>query len=198
MNAEPAALATLQPLAPPPLDRVVRKCLAKDPDERWDSAHDAADELRWIRRTSAEQDEAQQVRRRWSRRIGLAAAVVVVAAIVAGAVLWRPQPAPAPLGPVVRLNLALPADVQFSTAVAPAWSPDGRRIIFGGLLGKVQQLYLRRAGSVRGHGAHRDRADRRALLLLTGRASCRLLLDGQSAAEADAGGRSGGPPGAQR
>ena len=37
MNAEPAALATLQPLTPPALDRVVTKCLAKHPDDRWDT-----------------------------------------------------------------------------------------------------------------------------------------------------------------
>jgi serine/threonine protein kinase len=49
MNAEPVALASLQPLTPPALERVVKKCLAKAPDLRWDSAHDVADELRWIR-----------------------------------------------------------------------------------------------------------------------------------------------------
>jgi len=52
MNAEPVALATLQPLTPPALERVVRKCLAKAPDDRWDTAHDVADELRWIAQTS--------------------------------------------------------------------------------------------------------------------------------------------------
>ena len=48
MNAEPPALASLQPLAPPALERVVKKCLAKHPDDRWDTAHDVADELKWI------------------------------------------------------------------------------------------------------------------------------------------------------
>jgi serine/threonine protein kinase len=35
-------------LAPPALDRLVRKCLAKDPDERWQTAKDLGDELRWV------------------------------------------------------------------------------------------------------------------------------------------------------
>ena len=52
MNAEPAALSTLLPLTPPALERVVTKCLGKHPDERWDSAHDIADELRWIAQVS--------------------------------------------------------------------------------------------------------------------------------------------------
>jgi len=48
MNADPPAVATLQPLKPPGVDRLVKRCLAKDPDARWDTAHDVADELRWI------------------------------------------------------------------------------------------------------------------------------------------------------
>jgi len=53
MNAEPTPLSTFQPMTPPSVDRIVRKCLAKDPDNRWDSAHDAADELRWTLETLA-------------------------------------------------------------------------------------------------------------------------------------------------
>jgi eukaryotic-like serine/threonine-protein kinase len=49
MNAEPPALATLQPLAPPALDRLVRQCLAKSPDDRPDTAHDVGNDLRWLR-----------------------------------------------------------------------------------------------------------------------------------------------------
>src|SRR5512136_789658 len=47
MHAEPPALASLQPLTPPGVDRLVKRCLTKDPDERWQTAHDVADELRW-------------------------------------------------------------------------------------------------------------------------------------------------------
>src|SRR4030095_5253890 len=48
LSSEPPPIAVLQPLSPPALDRVVKKCLAKDPDERWQSAHDLTSELRWI------------------------------------------------------------------------------------------------------------------------------------------------------
>src|SRR5512136_1637379 len=40
MNAEPASVSSLQPLTPPAVDRLVRQCLAKAPDDRWDTAHD--------------------------------------------------------------------------------------------------------------------------------------------------------------
>jgi pimeloyl-ACP methyl ester carboxylesterase len=47
MKDEPRPLAELAPLAPPALDRIVRACLAKDPDHRWQNAHDLALALRW-------------------------------------------------------------------------------------------------------------------------------------------------------
>jgi serine/threonine protein kinase len=48
LEHEPPSITSLQPLAPPALDRFVRSCLAKDPDLRLDSARAAADELRWL------------------------------------------------------------------------------------------------------------------------------------------------------
>src|SRR5437870_11781796 len=50
----PPPISAIQPMAPPALDRVVRKCLAKDPDERWQSAHDLMDELTWIAETGSQ------------------------------------------------------------------------------------------------------------------------------------------------
>src|SRR2546429_4964637 len=38
LEREPAPITTIQPMTPPPLDHVVKKCLAKNPDERWQSA----------------------------------------------------------------------------------------------------------------------------------------------------------------
>src|SRR5262249_4691544 len=48
LEKEPEPITTVQPMAPPALDHVVRGCLAKNPDERWQSAGDIARELRWI------------------------------------------------------------------------------------------------------------------------------------------------------
>ncbi len=48
LSSDPPPISVLQPLSPPALDRVVKKCLAKDPDERWQSAHDLTSELQWI------------------------------------------------------------------------------------------------------------------------------------------------------
>jgi Tol biopolymer transport system component len=48
LKDEPQPISKVQPMTPPALDRLVRRCLAKDPDARWQSAADVADELRWI------------------------------------------------------------------------------------------------------------------------------------------------------
>ncbi len=48
LTSEPPPIVQLQPMTPPALERVVKKCLAKDPDERWQSASDLASELNWI------------------------------------------------------------------------------------------------------------------------------------------------------
>jgi serine/threonine protein kinase len=48
LEREPPPILERQPVAPPALDRVVRKCLAKSPDARWQTARDLADELKWI------------------------------------------------------------------------------------------------------------------------------------------------------
>ena len=54
LAAEPTPMSQLRPLTPPALDRVVATCLAKDPDERWQSAHDMGKELKWIRDAGSE------------------------------------------------------------------------------------------------------------------------------------------------
>jgi hypothetical protein len=48
LHKDPPSISTLQPLTPPALERTIRVCLAKDPDERWQSASDLWNELRWI------------------------------------------------------------------------------------------------------------------------------------------------------
>src|SRR3981189_2740335 len=48
LEKEPKPLSAVKPASPAVLDRVVQKCLAKEPDARWQSASDVGSELRWI------------------------------------------------------------------------------------------------------------------------------------------------------
>src|SRR5512132_1675716 len=48
LRDEPAPISTVQPMTPPALDRVVKTCLAKDPEDRWQTARDVLLQLKWI------------------------------------------------------------------------------------------------------------------------------------------------------
>jgi eukaryotic-like serine/threonine-protein kinase len=165
MNAEPPAVAGLQPLTPPSVDRLVRRCLAKAPDDRWDSAHDVADELRWMQETSGVATvTGVRPRRRRALQATLVLAGILVAATAGAALLWLLRPA-APVTSTVRSELPVsPADELNAGGVYPAgvhtpggsqtaftWTPDGRALVYVGRQGGVQQLYVRRldTGEVR-------------------------------------------------
>jgi Tol biopolymer transport system component len=121
LHAEPPALASAQPLAPPALDRLVRQCLAKDRDERWQSALDLKRELQWI---SAPTQGAVARPRRYGLWFAWSAAVAALA-LVFLVVLYSSQ-RPAAL-PTMRLSM-LPTENTDPGAFA--LSPDGRRMVF--------------------------------------------------------------------
>lgn len=98
LEKDPDPISTDQPLAPPMLDLVVRACLAKDPADRLQSAHDVAMDLRWIASLrSAPADPESSSRPEASRVPWFAAiAVAIVLGTLAGFLLHRPaQSAPA-------------------------------------------------------------------------------------------------------
>jgi serine/threonine-protein kinase len=145
MNAEPTPLATLQPLTPPSLERVVAKCLAKRPDNRWDTAHDLADELRWIAQAAPAAPAGARSRAKHWRTIGLASAVVVMAGLAIAGALWRFPSGPLPSPPVRRLSMTLPADVDLYVGTGPAAAllPDDSGVVFVGLRTGIRQMFVR-------------------------------------------------------
>src|SRR6059036_3090576 len=82
--SEPPPLATLQPLAPRALERVVRGCLSKDPEERRKSAHDLMLELKWITEEGPRAGVAgpEVTRQRNRERAWMVLALVLAAATV--------------------------------------------------------------------------------------------------------------------
>src|SRR5215831_5526867 len=53
LDREPTPISTVQPMSPPALDRIVKTCLAKDPEDRFQTAHDARLQLQWIAESSS-------------------------------------------------------------------------------------------------------------------------------------------------
>ena len=88
LDHEPGPIASLQPHAPPALERLVRQCLAKPPADRPDTAHDVAANLRWIRESiGAGAQAGLRTRGRLGRRAAYVAGAVVLLALAI--VLWQ-------------------------------------------------------------------------------------------------------------
>jgi len=136
--SQPPPVSQLQPLTPPALDRFVKSCLEKDPDDRPQSAHDLVLGLKWIGESATSQVTQAVARgavplrgthfRRW-----LPWAVAALFAIVAGA-LWFAHHAGAAASPVVtRFTIALPETdplYRFENGTQIALSPDGTQLVY--------------------------------------------------------------------
>jgi len=114
----------LKPTTPQALDRLIRACLVKDPDERIQSAHDVKLQLQWILGGDAAAPARTRSFAKWS-------ALIVVAAVVAAiGVTWflaRRRVAPPPV-PVRRFSITLPPNAEITGI--PAISRDGRWMVY--------------------------------------------------------------------
>jgi serine/threonine protein kinase len=127
LKEEPRPMRELQPMTPPALEHIVKACLAKDPDERPQSAHDLKLEFDWIRESSGISQLAQPAVERPSLRrktasIILASVVCTLLAAGALAYVFRPPPAPGE-----RLEFSISIQEEMSHM---ALSPDGRMLAF--------------------------------------------------------------------
>jgi Tol biopolymer transport system component/tRNA A-37 threonylcarbamoyl transferase component Bud32 len=130
MKDEPPPVSTLQPVSPPALDRLIRRCLAKDAGDRWQSVHDLVDELRWISESSSLIATAPAVvaRRRWKFGAASLAAVVFALAFAALAFVHFRETAPVPHA--MRFLIPPPEKTELRSFDIPVLSPDGTRIVF--------------------------------------------------------------------
>lgn len=128
VKEQPPPISQLQPLAPAALQHVIDRCLAKDRDERWQSARDVAAELRWISAAGSQVGAPAPAVRRGVRRKSLLVIAVLgwlLACLGAGATLTTWRRAQAASKPT-RLEIAQPLDESFNQPLAV--SPDGRRV----------------------------------------------------------------------
>jgi Tol biopolymer transport system component len=148
LRDDPQPISQVQPMSPPALDRIVQKSLAKDPEDRWQSAADLGGELKWISEGGSQTGVPAPVISRGRRRAWLLSA----AALPIGALLvwFGYQLRPARPGPVVRSSLGLPASLQFDAENnAVALSRNGRRLAFAAFeTGGKPQLWVRATNSL--------------------------------------------------
>ena len=134
IDREPEPMTAHQPMLPPMLERVVKKCLAKDPDKRWQHIADLKSELEWVLESGSNPAIPAPVvaQRRRNARLGWVLAGIFAALLVAAAVaLFIFRPAREPLR-TIRFEIPLPDGVTWGTTDVPMVSPDGSRVVFGG------------------------------------------------------------------
>ena len=121
--------AALPPKTPPAIERVLRRCLEKDPRRRLHAAADARIEIEDALRTPVPASAALAAPRRGSRRIWMASVSLALLALLLGGVAIARYLRRVPEAPLAtRLSLSAPGQVVPQSA--PAVSPDGRRVAF--------------------------------------------------------------------
>src|SRR5579872_3698517 len=149
LEKEPEPIRGLQPLTPASLERAIKKCLAKDPDERWQSAGDLASELKWIAEGGASGAyAAPQIGRMAGARVNawlpwMFLGMAIIAIVVLSLVLGLSGGGKA----VVRTQIVPSEKLQFNfvgdEAGPPVISPDGKAVVFSARGQGEKQLYLR-------------------------------------------------------
>ena len=130
LSGSPRSAASLRPTTPPSLEHVIAKCLARDREERWQSAADIASELRWIGGTSTgdQSPVGGQKRRRGLASfitLGIAALLVVGAAIGGSYFSGRDRRVEQP----VRSELLIDEPLTPVLFGSIALSPDGNQLL---------------------------------------------------------------------
>jgi Tol biopolymer transport system component len=131
LEKDPDPVSRVQPTSPPALDHVVKTCLEKNPEERFQTAHDIKVQLKWIAEGGGAQAELAAPARRMSRLGWLAASILLVAraASIAAYINLAARP-----GRVVRSTILPPPGTSFVTmtpnAGPPVLAPDGTRLAF--------------------------------------------------------------------
>src|SRR6266403_538006 len=153
LEKEASPISSIKPMTPPALDHAIKKCLAKVPDERWQSASDLASELKWIAEggsqvSSGTGDAAKGIRARWRGALLCGVASLLLATIT-GLAIWNLKPSPFP-SPVSRTVITLPPGQRLAGLDQPAvaLSPDGVHLAYVAIQGGTQQIFLRAMDSL--------------------------------------------------
>ena len=124
LTARVPPISSVLPAVPPTLDHIVKRCLNKDPDDRWQTARDLTAELEWLSMPVTE--SAQSLRMGSARQRPLLLVALILAVTLAGLTMrWFQTSRAAPETPLRRWTIA--PDKRVTEAVI---SPDGRHVAY--------------------------------------------------------------------
>ena len=133
LEREPEPIRAIRPETPRALDRAIRVCLAKDPEDRWQTARDLHRELKWIAGAGGQADDVvppASHRKGRERAAWIAVAALALVAMLAATGWWLAS-RPAPSRPLMRLSVETSPGAIFDRFVGAqvAVSPDGTRVL---------------------------------------------------------------------
>ncbi len=158
MKDEPKPLAELTPMSPPALDRAIRQCLAKDPDERWQTAGDLKRELAWISASGSQASAVSAEARAYAgrgapslARRARAWSLPFVAGLALAALAWYALGRGGSEAEPARLTMLHPGLAVLTGDPADiAISPDGSSIAYVVTDSTGAELWVRRLREERG------------------------------------------------
>ena len=135
LEKDPDPIATIQPLTPPALEQVVRTCLAKDPDDRFQSAHDLKLQLQWISAGGSQVGAPAVVSSRRKKTATALKAATIAGWLIAaalGVLLLIYVSRLTSARQAVHTSIEPPTGFDFFSVAdgAPAISPDGQQVAF--------------------------------------------------------------------
>ncbi len=148
LHGQPDAIARFNRQAPPELERIVRKCLEKDRERRYQSARELLIDLENLKRDLASSRQAVQAPRKsllWTAMPGIVMAAIF--AVIAGWFWMKPQPAAEPEAEL----MPVPLTSYPGWEGAPSFSPDGTQVAFqrcqeGFYVGENCDIYIKQIG----------------------------------------------------
>jgi eukaryotic-like serine/threonine-protein kinase len=141
LASEPAPISSLQPMTPPALDRIIRGCMAKDPDDRIQTAHDLKMQLQWIVEAGSQANipKPVAVRRKMRRKLIYALGALAIAAAGAAGYWARPSA----VQQTIVSSIELPDKVITQDEAALILSPDGQTLAFVGSPQGASKVWVR-------------------------------------------------------
>ncbi len=166
MNSEPQPMSELQPVSPRSLDWSVKRCLSKDPDDRWQSARDLMAELGRIAEGGSEAGLSAPITDKGPRgRLLWGVAGLLLGALVAGLASWKLSTDPfGSERQIMRFQIPLAPNQDWGQSGLDI-SPDGSRIAYVVSTDDRLQLYVRSHGSAGAYADGGHRGGARSFLL---------------------------------
>ena len=133
LESEPEPVSKVKPTTPPAFEHVVTTCLQKNPDERYQSAHDVKLELQWIAADKSSPAIAAAPPRSTARDRVMRSALMIFAivlGIVAGSFLRAPVSPEGSIRTVINPPEKTTLNLTGDSAGPPVLSPDGSAIAF--------------------------------------------------------------------